>query len=107
MAKMEQDVVVLLQEQIDALDNRVQLLEIIAKKGGSQDLGQSEVQFKKVIQVNIGTSKYFCETQEEVLALSAKNPGLPTETFNVELPVAIANEYLNDAENKAAIEAKG
>ncbi len=44
--------------------------------------------------------KYFCITPEEQQVFSENNPGVETETFKVELPVFIANRYLNDPENK-------
>lgn len=104
MAKeIEQSVVDLLQEQIDALDNRVQLLEIIAKKGGGGPAASEGPKLKKVIQVNIGKQKFFCETEQEVQILNAKHPGGTSESFTLELDEATADSYLNRPENKEAL----
>ena len=59
-----------------------------------------------VIQINVGKKRYFCKTQEEQAIFAWNNPGAVTETFKLELPDFIANDYLNDPENKKAFEKK-
>lgn len=118
MAKIEE-----LQEKVDALENRVQLLEIIAKKQLVVETKTEPDETKKVIQINtlpklakarynnkgeliekekvIESGKsYFCTTPQEQHIFSENNPSVETESFNVDLPVLVANEYLNDPENK-------
>lgn len=92
-----------LEEKLNILENRVQLLEIIAKAGTQQQLAEMP-KTKKVIQINAYKGgrgeKYFCMTQQEQSIFAENNPGVKTETFKVELPDYVANERLNDPENK-------
>lgn len=88
-----------LQEKVDELENRVQLLEIIAKQGLKVSAEPTQT-VKKVIQINAKGKRYFCETTQEQQVFSENNPGVKTETFSIELPVADADKYLNDPENK-------
>ena len=55
---------------------------------------------KKVVQINANGKSYFCTTNQEQQIFSENNPDVETETFTLELPVAVANGYLNDPENK-------
>ncbi len=88
-------------ERIDSLENRVELLEIIAKKGSPGGLSE-EIQrdVKKVIQINAKGRKYFCETDLEQHLFTENNPGVVTESYNIELPTDIADRYLSNPENK-------
>ncbi len=49
-------------EEMDALKNQVELLQIIATQASE---APSKVVDKKVIQINLDSTKYFCETSEE------------------------------------------
>lgn len=89
----------IIQEKLDNLENRVQLLEVIAKKQLTE-LEPLVDEVKKVIQINAKGKTYFCTTSQEQYIFSQNNPGVETETFNIELPVSLANEYLNKPENK-------
>jgi len=84
-------------EKLNELTNRVELLEIIAKKGSGEE---SRPATKEIIQINMGDKKYFCETQLEHQAFKENNPTAKTESFNVEMPTDQADKYLNDPENK-------
>lgn len=55
---------------------------------------------KKIIQINAKGKKYFCETPQEQQIFAENNPGVKTETFNLEMPIAIANGRLNAPGNK-------
>lgn len=112
-----------IEEKLDGLENRVQLLEIIAKKQMVAEVQPELDAMKKVIQINTlpklskprynnkgeliakaaviepGKS-YFCTTPQEQHIFSENNPGVETESFNIDLPVSTANEYLNNPENK-------
>lgn len=82
----------------DDLVNRLELLEIIAKKGDTTE-GMQEIS-RKVIQINMGGKKYICETAAEVAIFTENNPGAATETYNLELPPHIVQGYLDDPENQ-------
>ena len=87
-------------ERIKGLVNRVELLEIVAK-AQSQSVPQSEsTSIKKVIQINAKGKTYFCTTSQEQQIFTENNPGVETETFNIELPPTVADRYLNNPENK-------
>lgn len=89
------------QEKLDDLENRVELLEIIAKKEAPEtQIEETQSQVKKVIQINAKGKKYFCTTPLEQQIFSENNPGVKTETYTLELPVFIVDKYLNDPENK-------
>lgn len=90
-----------IQEKLNDLENRVQLLEIIAKKQASETQPEPQQDKpKKIIQINAKGKKYFCETPQEQRIFSENNPGVKTETFNIEMPILIANERLNAPGNK-------
>lgn len=55
---------------------------------------------KKIIQINANGKKYFCSTAQEQQIFTENNPGVRTETFNLEMPTAIANGRLNAPGNK-------
>lgn len=88
-----------IQKKLNDLENRVQLLEIIVKKQSSGPQPEQE-EMKKVIQINAKGKKYFCETPQEQQVFSKNNPGVKTETFNIELPILTANERLNAPGNR-------
>jgi hypothetical protein len=87
-----------LEDKFTALESRLGLLEIIAKKGGTQ--AEPVQEKKKIIQINAQGKKYFCANQEEQRIFEENKPGVKTESFEVELPVFVADRYLNDPENK-------
>ena len=84
--------------QCSDLTNRIELLEIIAKKTGTAEPEQDRP--RKVIQINANGKKYICETDEEVVIFRENNPGAAIETYNLELPDHVIQGYLNDPENK-------
>jgi len=119
-------------EEMDALKNQMQLLQIIATQASE---APPKVVNKKVIQINIDGKSYFCETTEEKAIFFANHPeankykcqncnerfDIPavedgkilvcpkcrsksifvnTEVFNLDLPIFIANDYLDKPENK-------
>lgn len=88
-----------LEEHLEDLENRVQLLEIIARKA-PEALPEPQPETKKIVQINAKGKKYFCETKQEQAIFAENNPGTKTETFDVELHVFAADKYLNDPENK-------
>lgn len=89
-----------MQEKLENLENRVQLLEIIAKKAAVETQPTPQEEEKKVIQINANGKKYFCTTQQEQRIFEENNPNAKKETFEVQLPVFVADEYLNDPKNK-------
>jgi len=113
-----------IQEKLKDLENRVQLLEIIAKKQALETQPETQQnEMKKVIQINTKPKlskpnynnkgeliakaeiiergrTYFCSTPQEQHIFTENNPGVETESFTVELPVISADKYLNDPENK-------
>lgn len=119
-------------EEIDALKNQVELLQIIAKQTTE---APPRVVNKKVIQINMDGRKYFCESNEEKAVFFENHSGakkykcrkcserfetpavedgkilvcpkcrdksifVNTEAFGYELPIFIADPYLDDPENK-------
>lgn len=119
-------------EEIEALKIQIQLLQILATKVPE---APPKVVNKKVIQINMDSKRYFCETVDErsiffknhpeskkykcqdcgekfdtpavedgkILACSkcrSKRIFVNTEVINLELPIYIADDYLNDPENK-------
>lgn len=89
------------QERLNDLENRVELLEIIAKKETSGvQIDEPELLTKKVIQINAKGKKYFCLTPLEQQVFTENNPGVKTETYSLELPAFVADGYLDDPENK-------
>jgi len=50
------------QEEMDALKNQIQLLQIIATQAAD---APPKVTNKEIIQINMDSTKYFCETSEE------------------------------------------
>lgn len=60
-----------------------------------------------VIQINMGSRKYFCETEAEELIFNENFADQKTEKFKIELPITTARKYLDDPVNKAAFEKKG
>ena len=87
-----------LEARCDDLTNRIELLEIIAKKTGPAEDEQQKS--RKVTQINMGGKKYICETAAEEAIFTENNPGVKTETYHLELPDHIIDGYLNDPENK-------
>ncbi len=89
-------------DRLDNLENRVDLLEIIAKKAMSvvPEKEPEQEKMKKVIQINAGSKKFFCMTSLDERIFAENNPGVKTESFHVELLETIADAYLNDPENK-------
>lgn len=55
----------------------------------------------KVIQINMGTNRYFCQTQEEEIEFNKRHAGAKMEKFEIELPISTAREYLDAPENVA------
>jgi hypothetical protein len=94
-----------IKERLNSMESRLQLLEIIAKNTGTQSETEKKAT-KKVIQINAGDKKYFCATEQERQAFSQNNPNTKTESFEVELSIPVADEYLNDPENKKAFQGK-
>ena len=89
------------EDRLNDLENRIQLLEIIAKKVTSETLPEpQQEEMKKVIQINANGKTYFCETSQEQHVFSENNPDVKTETFHIELEDSTARRYLNDPENK-------
>lgn len=119
-------------EEMDALRDKIQLLQIIATQTSE---APPKVVSKKIIQINMDGKKYFCETPEEkatffknhseakkykcqncsekfetpavedgkILVCTkcrSKSIFVNTEAFGYELPIFIADPYLNDPENK-------
>ena len=87
-------------ERINGLANRVELLEIIAKSQPATQPESRPESMKKVIQINARGKTYFCATNQEQQIFTQNNPGVETETFNIELTSDVADRYLNDPENK-------
>lgn len=85
-------------EKQEDLENRISLLEIIAKK--TEVPSESQQTTKKVIQINANGKTYFCETPVEQNIFAENNPGVTMETFNLDMPTFIADKHLNDPENK-------
>lgn len=88
------------QEKFDELENRMKLLEIIVTKQTSETQPEPQQEVMKVIQINANDKSYFCTTAQEQQIFDENNPGAKTETFNIELSIPIANERLNNPENK-------
>lgn len=119
-------------EEMDALRNQIQLLQIIATQTSE---APPRVVNKEVIQINMDGKKYFCETAEQKAIFFENHPEakkykcqdckskfetpavedgkilvctkcrsksifINTEAFAYELPIFIADPYLNDEENK-------
>lgn len=81
----------------DDLTNRVELLEIIAKKTGpAEPEGERS---RKVTQINMGGKKFICVTAEEESIFAQNNPGVEVETYHIELPEHVIQGYLDDPEN--------
>ncbi len=93
-----QDRVDFIEARCDELVNRVELLEIIAKKTSTTEDVQ-EVS-RKVIQINMGGKTYICETAADEAVFRENNPGAKVETYHLELPDHIIQGYLDDPENK-------
>ncbi len=87
-----------LEARCDDLTNRLELLEIIAKKGGTAE--PEGEQSRKAIQINMGGKKYICETAKEEAIFAENNPGIVTETYRMDLPIHIIEGYRNDPENE-------
>ena len=119
-------------EEMEALKNQMQLLQIIATQASE---APPKILNKKVIQINMDGKTYMCETAEEkqiffknhseskkykckdcgerfevpavedgkILVCSkcrSKSIFVNTEVFNLDLPIFIADEYLDKPENK-------
>lgn len=84
--------------RVDDLVNRLELLEIIAKKTGPAE--QQEETSRKVIQINMGEKKYICLTPAEESIFRENNPGAAIETYHLELPDHTIQEYLDDPKNQ-------
>lgn len=114
-------------EKLKSLENRIQLLEILTAKQVSEEPRvepKVEPKMKKLIQINVKPTvrrvkgkgglptdilvkegrTYFCETQQEQRLFLENNPGVETETFNIEMPDYIAAKRLNAPENKKQFE---
>jgi len=50
---------------------------------------------------------YWCQTKEQEVIFKDNNPGVRTETFNVQLLKSTAIKYLNDPENMKQFTKKG
>jgi hypothetical protein len=79
--------------ELEMLKRRVKELELDAEQPTTRG-------HKRVIQIIAGKEIYFCRTPEEQMIFSENNPGVETETFNIELLNSTAEKYLNDPENK-------
>jgi len=123
-------------EEMDALRNQIQLLQIIATQASE---APPKVVNKEVVQINLDGKKYFCETMEQKAVFFKNHPEakkykckdcnerfetpsvedgkilvcpkcrsksiyVNTEAFVYEMPVFIADPYLNDEENKKHFE---
>lgn len=110
-------------EKQEELENRMSLLEIIAKKSVSEVPLEPQQTMKKVIQIStmpkMSKAKYnnkreliakeeviepgktyFCTTPQEQSIFADNNPDVKVETFNIEMPTFVADKHLNDPENK-------
>lgn len=98
-----------IQEKLRSLENRIEMLEILAKKQTQENSESQEMEtrLKKVIQINADGKRFFCTTPQEQQIFIENNPGVRMETFNIELLEYTANEYLNDPENKKQFERQG
>lgn len=95
--EMESDLI-RLQEKVGVLESKMGLLEIIVKK--QEPLEPEQDKMVKVTQINANGKRYFCQTPQEQQIFAENNPGVKTESFNVELQAETAKSYLNDPENK-------
>lgn len=89
-----------LQETVEVLKSKMDLLEIIVKQPKAPQAEETQVKLVKVIQINMGKKSYFCKTAEEQQIFAENNPGVKTESFNIELQEVTAEKHLNDPENK-------
>ena len=101
-----QDRMDFVEARCDDLTNRLELLEIIAKKTGITEQQDEQEKPRKVIQINMGDKKYICQTAAEEAIFRENNPGIKVETYHLELPEHIAQGYLSDPENKKQFTSK-
>lgn len=107
--EMESDLI-RLGEKVEDLAAKVGLLEILIRKQAEEmtmminkqpkEKPQPENLMKKYIQINANHKTYLCSTAREQQIFSENNPGVETESFNIELTAEQAERYLNDPENK-------
>lgn len=88
-----------IQEELNALKNRVELLEIIAKKGTAAAESEPQQRTKKVIQINAKGRKYFCTTPEEVQRFLDNNPDLKRD-IQGEIDEVKATEAYRNTKNQ-------
>jgi len=79
--------------------------------GNGKELKTAVARIIQIIQINtIPASgrgkKYFCRTEQEKRRFSENNPGVRTESFNIEMPASIANKRINTPENRKQFEEK-
>ena len=88
-----------LKEKFEMLKGKVELLEILAKQPAVPKVEEVQIKLVKVKQINANGKSYFCKTQQEQQVFAENNPGVKTESFDIELQEATAEKYLNDPEN--------
>ena len=82
----------------------VKVTEIIAYDATKEERRNTENEVKKdkdgnILYVEAPRKPYFCQTKEQETIFSENNPGVRTETFEIQLLKSTAIRYLNDPEN--------
>lgn len=89
-----------LKERFEFLKSKVDLLEILAKSRVAAPSPEAQIEpMVKVKQINAGGKRYFCKTIQEQQIFAENNPGVKTESFDIELQSETAKGYLEDPEN--------
>ena len=92
---------------IEELKNQVRRNEQVAVQERTVAKGHKPV--KQIIvkptldaagNVKVAGKSYFCETSEEQEIFKTNNPGVETESFDIEMLISTADKYLNDPENR-------
>lgn len=87
--KQKDDIIAALNKHIDVL-----------LKAPKVEVEEIRTPTMKISQINMGSKRYFCKTPQEQEIFRRKHPNARMETFEIELPLYVAQEYLDDPENK-------
>jgi hypothetical protein len=89
---------------IETLSKQVDTLLV---KDVKDELVEEEKKDIKLIQINTKSGKkYFCRNPQEQEVFNQNNPQAATETFNIEMPPYLAEQYLNNPDNRKQFERK-
>jgi len=90
----------------------VMVTEILAYDATKKERRNAENEVKKdrdgnILYVEVPRCPYFCQTKEQETIFSRNNPGVRTETFEIQLLKSTAIKCLNDPENMKQFVRKG